>query len=217
MTQEEHTDRDAEGILRFERNFLSGILETTSAFIIVLDTQGRILRLNRAIEKLTGFTILETVGSYIWDILLFPEEVQDFKALFDQLHQQQFPYEFQGRLKAKHGQSLWVYWTCNAIAGPEGSLDFVISTGIDMTQLRRAEEEREKLILELQQALASVKTLKGLLPICASCKKIRDDRGYWRMVEDYIREYSEVEFSHGICPPCAKMLYPQYYREEEQK
>jgi len=62
--------------------------------------------------------------------------------------------------------------------------------------------------LRLQTALADVKKLSGLLPICASCKKIRDDRGYWKRIESYIQEHSEAEFSHGICPECAQKLYP---------
>lgn len=61
---------------------------------------------------------------------------------------------------------------------------------------------------ELERALSEVKTLRGLLPICASCKKIRDDKGYWNQIESYIGKYSEVEFSHAICPDCAKKLYP---------
>jgi len=61
---------------------------------------------------------------------------------------------------------------------------------------------------ELELALSEVKTLRGLLPICASCKKVRDDKGYWNQIESYIRERSEVKFSHGICPGCAKKLYP---------
>ena len=68
-------------------------------------------------------------------------------------------------------------------------------------------EEREKLIEELHAALAKVKVLSGFLPICSSCKKIRDDKGYWQQIECYISEHSEAEFSHGICPDCAKRLY----------
>jgi hypothetical protein len=64
------------------------------------------------------------------------------------------------------------------------------------------------LIRELQEALTMVKLLSGLLPICASCKKIRDDKGYWTQIESYIRDHSEAEFSHGICPDCMKKLYP---------
>jgi PAS domain S-box-containing protein len=85
----------------------------------------------------------------------------------------------------------------------------------DITDRKRAEREKAKLVADLTEALAEVKKLSGFLPICSSCKKIRDDQGYWRQVEEYIREHSEAEFSHGICPECAKRLYPDYYRDEE--
>ena len=78
----------------------------------------------------------------------------------------------------------------------------------DITQHKLLEKEREKLIEELKNALDQVKQLSGLLPICASCKKIKDDKGYWRQIESYIRDHSEAEFSHGICPECVKKLYP---------
>jgi PAS domain-containing protein len=80
----------------------------------------------------------------------------------------------------------------------------------DITERKGMEEEREHLILELQDALAKVKTLSGLLPICANCKRIRDDQGYWHSVEVYVREHSEASFSHGICPDCMKTLYPWF-------
>lgn len=81
----------------------------------------------------------------------------------------------------------------------------------EMVERQRAEQEREKVIVELQEALAQVKKLSGLIPICASCKKIRDDKGYWQQIEAYIRDHSEAEFSHGICPECAKKLYPDLF------
>lgn len=71
-----------------------------------------------------------------------------------------------------------------------------------------AEQERNRYIEELQEALKKIKQLGGMLPICASCKKIRDDKGYWNQIESYIRDHSEAQFSHGICPECAKKLYP---------
>jgi len=73
---------------------------------------------------------------------------------------------------------------------------------------KRNEEEREKLILELRESLARVRTLSRLLPICSSCKKIRDDKGYWKQIESYISEHSDTSFTHGICPDCADRLYP---------
>ncbi len=92
----------------------------------------------------------------------------------------------------------------------------------DITDRKRTEAERERLIAELQSALAQVKQLSGLLPICANCKKIRDDRGYWHQVEAYIRDRTDADFSHGICPDCKKKLYPpeEYpylYEEKENK
>ena len=80
--------------------------------------------------------------------------------------------------------------------------------------LRTLMKEKEQLISELQEALAKVKTLSGLLPICSSCKKIRDDKGYWNQIETYIRQHSEAEFTHSICPKCAKMLYPGLLKDK---
>jgi hypothetical protein len=78
-------------------------------------------------------------------------------------------------------------------------------------------EEREKVIDELQEALAEVKTLSGLLPICASCKKIRDDTGYWNQIEEYFIDHSDFQFSHGLCPDCVTKIYPDYRPQEEQR
>jgi PAS domain S-box-containing protein len=80
----------------------------------------------------------------------------------------------------------------------------------DITDESRRDREREDLIRKLEEAMANVRTLKGLLPICASCKKIRDDEGYWNQIEDYVREHADVRFSHGICPECAARIYPEY-------
>jgi hypothetical protein len=68
---------------------------------------------------------------------------------------------------------------------------------------------------ELESALAEIRHLRGILPICSSCKKIRDDKGYWHQVEAYLLDHSEIEFSHGICPDCFKRLYPDYYQPNE--
>jgi hypothetical protein len=81
---------------------------------------------------------------------------------------------------------------------------------LEMQERNRAQTEKDKLIGELKDALRKVKTLSGLLPICASCKKIRDDSGYWNHIESYVKLHSEAEFSHGICPDCAKKLYPDF-------
>ncbi len=77
----------------------------------------------------------------------------------------------------------------------------------EMDERKRIEKEQKKLISELKIAMGEVKKLSGFLPICSSCKKIRDDEGYWNQIESYIRDHSEAEFSHSICPECAKKVY----------
>lgn len=81
-----------------------------------------------------------------------------------------------------------------------------------LAQVEQARHEKELAVLELQDALANVKRLSGLLPICASCKKIRDDEGYWHQVEIYIHTHTEADFSHSICPDCIQTLYPTLRR-----
>ncbi|MDA8434158.1 MAG: response regulator [Nitrospiraceae bacterium] len=85
----------------------------------------------------------------------------------------------------------------------------------EIEERKCVQQEREKLIEELREALTKVKTLSGLLPICASCKKIRDDTGYWNQIESYIRKHSQAEFSHGLCPECARKLYPHIFGGED--
>jgi PAS domain S-box-containing protein len=80
----------------------------------------------------------------------------------------------------------------------------------DITERKAGESERERLIKELQDALAKVKTLSGLLPICASCRMIRDQQGKWHHLEAYIRNHTGADFSHGICPDCRRSLYPEF-------
>ena len=88
---------------------------------------------------------------------------------------------------------------------------------IEIKERKRAQIEKDSLIVELKDALNEVKTLSGLLPICASCKKIRDDNGYWNQIEAYIGDRSEAEFSHSICPECFKKLYPEIAKEKDNQ
>jgi len=80
----------------------------------------------------------------------------------------------------------------------------------DMTELRR-------LNAELQTALDNINTLQGLIPICAACKKVRDDEGFWQEVEVYVRDHTEAQFSHGLCPDCARRLYPDYFKPSKDE
>lgn len=82
-------------------------------------------------------------------------------------------------------------------------------------QRKVTEEKREMALREREKTLEDMRVLRGLLPICASCKKIRDDHGYWTQIELYIRQHSEADFSHGICPDCAKKYYSEFYKEKK--
>ncbi len=82
--------------------------------------------------------------------------------------------------------------------------------------LREKEQRQKKLIAKLRKALSEIRTLRGLIPICASCKKIRDDKGYWNQLEKYLIEHTEALFSHGICPECTEKLYPEYYKQKQK-
>jgi len=77
----------------------------------------------------------------------------------------------------------------------------------------KAEADRDKIILNLQHALDEVETLRGILPICSFCKKVRDDEGYWEQVDVYLRKHSKVDISHGVCPVCTKEHYSEIYEE----
>jgi len=102
----------------------------------------------------------------------------------------------------------------------KGAQDYLIKGQLDVHLLVRAIRygiEREKLLISLREAMDQIKMLRGLLPICSSCKDIRDDQGYWHQIEDYVRTHSDAEFSHGICPECAEKLYPEVFSDMGRK
>jgi hypothetical protein len=105
---------------------------------------------------------------------------------------------FENRYLCKDGSYRWLLW--NATADLERRV--IYSVARDITESKQAQEEREKLLRELQKALAEVRELQDILPICSYCKNIRNDQNYWQSVEDYISHHTNTLFSHGICPTC---------------
>ena len=111
------------------------------------------------------------------------------------------------------GEKKWYETTLNPRMDQDEKYDGITAVARDISERKQTEDNRQKLINKLQDALAEVRTLSGLLPICASCKKIRDDKGYWNQIEEYIHQHTDAQFSHSICPECARKLYPDYYKD----
>ena len=107
----------------------------------------------------------------------------------------------------KIDEKKWVLVTVDPIFSPNGNLLGAVHIARDVTRRVLIQNEREVLVRDLQNAVKQIKTLNGLLPICASCKKIRDDTGYWNLIESYIESHSQASFSHGLCPDCMEELY----------
>ena len=107
--------------------------------------------------------------------------------------------------------------TTSPLRDAAGDIIACIEVVRNVDQRKKLEEERENLIHDLQEALANIKTMSGLIPICAGCKKIRVDSGFWQQIEAYISDHSEAVFSHGICPECAIKLYPEIFGDLDKK
>jgi sigma-B regulation protein RsbU (phosphoserine phosphatase) len=115
----------------------------------------------------------------------------------------------------------------NIVAGLDAGANDYMTKPYDYNELRARLDVGRRMIemqsalgdkvKELQKALDEVKTLRGIVPICASCKKIRDDKGYWQQVERYVADHSEAQFTHGTCPDCLKRLYPEYSSRVKEK
>ena len=107
-------------------------------------------------------------------------------------------------------QETWLGTWLVPLRDDAGRITAVMGVSRDITNRKWLEEDKQKLLNKLQDALSQVKTLNGLLPICSMCKKIRDDKGYWQQVESYIQKHTDATFTHGVCPDCFPKLYPDF-------
>ncbi len=185
---------------------LQAILNNTEQAFLLLDRQGRIQAFNRAAEQGSQALLGRRLrpGDLAARLLAGSER---FTAAFNRaLAGETASYE---REFGAGEDSRWFVFTHNPVLDETGRVVGVCFNALEITARRRAEAQQEALIAELRAALGQVKQLSGLLPMCASCKKIRDDQGYWHQVEAYISERAAVDFSHGICPGCKETLYPR--------
>ena len=202
--------RRVEDELRASEERFRSVAQTASDAIISVDGHGRIVFWNSAAERIFGYASLEVDGQPLSIIvpqrlrrqdaaglegLLAPGTVQVGGPATEAIGLRQNGSEFPIELSMASWHS-----------GPHRFFTGIIR---DISQRKQAEAERERLILQLQTALADVKTLSGIIPICAGCKKIRDDKGFWNQVDTYIQTHSLAKFTHGLCPDCTTRLYPE--------
>lgn len=166
------------------------------------------LDVNQAAVEHYGYSLREFFSMTVKDMRP-PEDAAMFLERVAQIKDEIAMVSLPTRHLKKDGTIIYVEITSRAFKYAGKRVELVIIK--DITERKRAEEEREQLIVKLQEALAKVKTLSGFLPICASCKNVRNDQGYWEQIEVYVRDHSNAEFSHSICPGCMKNLYPQAY------
>jgi len=185
----------------------SNTFDTISDFISVHDRDLKFVRVNKALAEFAGESPDKLIG----------------RSCYEVMHGLKTPWPGCPHLKAIQSEKSITYEvndanigvpllvTCTPLKGEDGTLLGSVHVARDISEQKKAADEREKLIRQLEESLAKVKLLRGFIPICASCKKIRDDRGYWQQVEEYIRDHSEAQFSHSICPTCAQKLYPELH------
>jgi PAS domain S-box-containing protein len=202
---------------------LSRAVEQSPASIVITDTSGAIEYVNPKFVQLTGYS-LEEVKSKNPRVLKSGETPsKEYAQLWSTITS---GGEWRGEFhnKKKNGELYWESAVISPITNTQGDITYYLAVKEDITERKRSEEalqeaakEKENLIRELQHALENIKTLQGLIPICASCKKIRDDKGFWSQVEEYIGGHTDAKFSHGICPDCAKKLYGDLYEQAMKK
>ena len=187
------------------RSFMNAITE--SAFLV--GTDGVVLAANDVFSDRLGRKYGDVVGSRLERIL--PEDVaQGRMEYIREIIRTGKPVRFEDRRLDRH-----IHNSVYPVFGHRGEVLSAAIIGVDITERTVIEEERERLIAELQKTLAAIKTLHGIIPICSSCKKIRDDEGSWKQLETYISEHTDAAFSHGVCTECAKKLYPGYFEKKE--
>jgi PAS domain S-box-containing protein len=207
--------KEAEAEARLASAELSQIFQTAADGMRVIDKDFNVLRINETFSRLSGRSEAEVVGKKCYEVFPGPlcntPECPMVRVLGGE---ERVVCEVEK--ERSDGTKIPCIVTATPFRGPGGELIGIVDDIRDITDRKYAEEQREKLIVELQEALGKVRTLSGLLPICASCKKIRDDNGYWNQLEAYIGEHSQAEFTHSMCPECVRVFYGDLYAVEQR-
>lgn len=174
-----------------------------------LSNDGRLIMGNPKFFEMLKISEQELLNKKIEEVLEIDENRQNFLEI---LKREKKINGYESEWFRKDGALFFGRETAWTITNDKGDIQYIDVILEDVTLKKQVEEEREQLISLLQSAKSEIKVLSGLLPICASCKRIRDENGNWSNMEQYIDEHSEAEFSHGICPDCAQKLYPSAYK-----
>jgi len=197
--------------LEFVARQWSDTFDTISDFVSVHDNNMKLVRVNKALTDFFGKKPEELLGKYCYEVIHCRNSPWiNCPHIAASKQKETVTVEVDDK---NIGIPLLV--TCSPLMHSDGSLLGSVHVARDISVQKNASDLREKLIKQLEVSLAKVKLLSGFIPICASCKNIRDDKGYWKQVEEYIRDHSEAEFSHSICPTCAKKLYPDLMNDLE--
>ena len=199
----------AEEALRESETMFRNLFEQHAAIKFIIDPDdGSIVDANARAAEFYGWTRDQFRRMKIQDInILSPEEVK--REIENARSNKRIHFDFRHRLADGSIRDVEVYSSMIDAKG-KALLHSIIH---DVTERKRLEKEREGLIESLRKALSEIKQLSGLLPICSSCKKIRNDEGYWEQLEIYIKNHSDADFSHGICPECVARLYPDLKKD----
>jgi len=178
--------------------------------IALLDLKNTLIYASPSYETVLGYDPSWLVGR-VFSEFIHPEDLPAVRLAISQLPDRGPGKPIDGRLLQANGDWLDVELLLStfSIRGVAGHR--ILLSARSIAERKRSQRERETLIQELQEAFARIKVLSGFIPICASCKKIRDDQGYWNQLEAYLQSHTEAQFSHGICPDCATALYPDYF------
>jgi len=190
--------------------------------IFAIDRGHRVIHWNMACEELTGIRAKEVLGtSEHWrafydherpclsDLLIDgrQETMQEHYRVYGSSILLPRSLHAEGWFSEVGGRTRYLIFDASPVYSRSGEMTAAIETLQDITELKRVEEERKRLNIELKEAFDKIKTLRGLIPICAGCKRIRDDRGYWNQLEQYVEEHSDASFSHGLCPECFRKYF----------
>jgi len=204
--------------LRETKNLLEKIFASLNDAVFIIDNITKvIISCNPAAERIFQYKQKDLIGQKTECLHVNQEMQEKFRKTLHPTVNKGDVLHCEYQMKRKDGSTFISEHTVTGTFDDTGKRITGVHVIRDITERKQTEEQRDRLISELQKALSEVKTLQGFLPICSHCKKIRDDKGYWNQIESYIHKHSDAKFSHGICPECAKKYYPDMDLYSDEK